>query len=42
MLLNHGAAQAQTQTHAFGLGGKERREKLLGDFVGYAFALVDH
>jgi hypothetical protein len=29
MLLDHRAAQAQAQSHAFGLGGEERREQLL-------------
>ena len=28
MLLDHGAAQAQPQAHAFDLGGEKRREQL--------------
>src|SRR3990167_2692275 len=40
VLLDHGAAQAQAQTHAFCLGGEEGGEKLLAHRFAQAVAVV--
>jgi hypothetical protein len=42
MLLDHRPAQAQSQAHAFGAGGEERREQALRTFRFDARAAVDH